>query len=378
MAGKYIPIAGRLTYLPPFVNERFDGPPYWACTFTALLNGANVAWLGQKPATHTEVAALAGAAGDDDLRGGSRSRHMIHAIRHRYHQNVALNNVSSAEAQRRLANGWALVAGVTYGELPLHYRRWSPNFKLGHRVTLVGFSGGRTRLLDPMANEDTSYGGEWIPWSDFVQAWWSDEQLWFKEGAFVGAKPGANKAVVPAKPASPAAKPATPGPAVVPAVAPTGAGPRLLRRFEPARHFRVAAGTTVVAFAAGHPPTVARRLTFSHVSGALFDALVTFDPNVLTPADPGQTFLRITKGAFAGRYIDAASRGITADTAEAPEQTVSAATTSAVTASSASTAVATPAPTVASIADAVLQGRRIEWDRIAQATAGIVVLPPKP
>jgi hypothetical protein len=302
---------------------------------------------------------------------------MLHAIRRRYHQNVALNNVSSAEAQRRLANGWALVAGVTYGELPLHYRRWSPNFKLGHRVTLVGFSGGRTRLLDPMANEDTSYGGEWIPWSDFAQAWWSDEQLWFREGQFVGAKPGAKKAVAPAKPAAPAAKPATPGAAVAPAVAPSGGGPRILRRFEPARHFRVTAGTTVVAFAAGHPPTVARRLTFSHVSGALFDALVTFDPHVLTAADPGKMFLRITKGAFAGRYIDAAARGITADTAEAPEQTVSAVTTSAVAIPPASI-VPAPAPPVASIADAVLQGRRIEWDRIAQATAGIVVLPPRP
>ena len=53
-AGRYEQIGDRLTFVPPFVNERFDGPPFWACTFTALLNGANVGWLGQKPATHAE------------------------------------------------------------------------------------------------------------------------------------------------------------------------------------------------------------------------------------------------------------------------------------------------------------------------------------
>ena len=43
-------IGARETYFPPFVNERFDGPPYWACTFTALLNGANVGFLGNREA----------------------------------------------------------------------------------------------------------------------------------------------------------------------------------------------------------------------------------------------------------------------------------------------------------------------------------------
>ena len=56
-------IGARETYFPPFVNERFDGPPYWACTFTALLNGANVGFLGNKPPTHDEVRKLGPVAG---------------------------------------------------------------------------------------------------------------------------------------------------------------------------------------------------------------------------------------------------------------------------------------------------------------------------
>jgi hypothetical protein len=341
MAGQYLQIGGRLTYVPPFVNERFDGPPFWACTFTALLNGANVGWLGQKPATHAEVAALAGASGDANTRGGSRSSHMIAAVRVRYRQSVALDNVSVERAQERLASGWALVAGVTYGELPQQYRRWSPRFKLGHRVTVLGWSGGRTRLLDPLAAKNSSYAGEWISWSDFAQAWWRDEQLWFQEGQFV-AGPAAAKAV---------AKPAT-------GVDATAA--RVLQRFETPRHFRIAPETTVVAFSPGRPPIVARRMRFSHPSGANFDALVAFDPAV-TLDGRKDLYLRVTNGAFAGRYIPLATAGITADIG--PEQP--------------------PAPVMAPVAPdvvaaAVLEGRRQEWDRISQATAGIVNLPARP
>jgi hypothetical protein len=337
MAGQYLQIGGRLTYVPPFVNERFDGPPFWACTFTALLNGSNVGWLGQKPATHAEVAALAGASGDRDKRGGSRSSHMLRAVRVRYGTSIALDNVSAGRAQERLADGWALVAGVTYGELPVHYRRWSPRFKLGHRVTLLGWSAGRTRLLDPLAPMKPSYAGEWIPWRDFAGAWWSDEQLWFREGQFVAVPK------TTAAPATPAADATT---------------VRVLRRFDGPRHFRVAAQTTVVAFSPGRPPVERRRLTFSHPSGANFDALVAFEPGVSLESATG-VYLRVTNGAFAGRYVPLSTPGITAEIGSEPPPTV-------------------PGPGPDVIAAAVLDGRRQEWDRIAQATAGIVNLPARP
>ncbi len=347
-AGHFEQIGSRLTFVPPFVNERFDGPPFWACTYTALLNGANVGWLGQKPATHAEVAALAGASGDSDTRGGSRSSHMVRALETRYKINVSLERCSQAEAQRRLANGYALVAGVTFGELPTRYRRWSPKFKLGHRVTVIGWSAGRTRILDPLAAEGPNYAGEWITWSDFAKAWWSAEQLWFQEGQFLSA---AEKAGAAGTTSSRSAKPA---------VAVTA---RILRRFDPARNFRVAANTKVTAFAPGVPPTPVRRLLFPHASGAKFDAIVAFDP-AATLEDPTRTFLQVTNGAFAGRYIPVATAGLSADIrVEQP---------------AAPTTGPTATTDAAALAAATLDGRRQEWDRIASATAGIVNLPPRP
>ncbi len=348
MAGQFLQIGDRMTFVPPFVNERFDGPPYWACTYTALLNGANVGWLGQKPATHAEVAALAGASGDSDTRGGSRSSHMLRAIEVRYKTRVALERVSSAEAQRRLANGWALVAGVTFGELPTQHRRWSPRFKMGHRVTVLGWSAGRTRLLDPLAAMGPSYAGEWIAWSDFAKAWWSAEQLWFQEGQFLNAEQKAVTTVTSKTLGTKAGK----------AVA-----ARVLRRFDPPRHFRVAPKTTVVAFNPGLPPTVARRMLFPHASGAKFDAIVAFDP-AATIEDRSRTFLQVTNGAFARRYIPLATAGISADIGA--DQPV------------APTVTPTVGPDAAALAAATLDGRRQEWDRIAQATAGVVILPARP
>ena len=184
MQGRYQEIGGRRTYIPPFVNERFDGPPYWACTFTSLLNGANVGWLGEKPATQREVRALARASGDVDLRGGSRSSHMVRAIRVRYGKDVRIEHRTPEQAVDRLKSGWAMVAAVTYGGLPKHHRRWSPRFTGGHRVVVLGWQNNHTRLLDPMANKGLDYAGEWIRWSDFEPAWWAGEQLWFHEGMY--------------------------------------------------------------------------------------------------------------------------------------------------------------------------------------------------
>ena len=102
-------IGSRETYFPPFINERFDGPPYWACTFTALLNGANVGFLGNREASHDEVRKLARASGDADLNGGSSSSHMVTAMRVRYSKRMHLEALPPRRVQERLSTGWALV-----------------------------------------------------------------------------------------------------------------------------------------------------------------------------------------------------------------------------------------------------------------------------
>jgi hypothetical protein len=177
-------IGSRETYFPPFVNERFDGPPYWACTFTALLNGANVGFLGNRDPSHAEVRKLARASGDANLSGGSKSSHMITAMRVRYSKRMHLEALPPRRVQERLSTGWALVGAVTYGALPRDFRRHSPNFKKGHRITLVGWDGKASWILDPMARAGLNYEGEPIPWSKFEPAWWAGEQLWFAEGMF--------------------------------------------------------------------------------------------------------------------------------------------------------------------------------------------------
>ena len=177
-------IGARETYFPPFVNERFDGPPYWACTFTALLNGANVGFLGNREPSHAEVRKLARASGDANLSGGSRSSHMLTAMRVRYRKSMRLEALPPRRVHERLASGWAMVGAVTYGALPARWRRHSPHFKHGHRITLIGWDGKASWILDPMARKGINYEGEPIPWSKFEPAWWSGEQLWFAEGMF--------------------------------------------------------------------------------------------------------------------------------------------------------------------------------------------------
>src|SRR4029453_2549290 len=123
MAGQWKTIGSHRTFVPPFVNERFDGPPFWACTYTALLNGANVGYLGRLPATHAEVAKFAGASGDKALRRGSRSSHMISALRNRYKiRNVEIESVGPKEARRCLGAGHALDDGATYRGCSPRYR----------------------------------------------------------------------------------------------------------------------------------------------------------------------------------------------------------------------------------------------------------------
>ena len=100
MGGHWEVIGQHKTFIPPFVNERFDGPPFWACTYTALLLGANIGYLGRLPATHAEIRKLAKASGDKDLRGGSRASHMITAMNRRYGESVHLDNVGPKAPRR--------------------------------------------------------------------------------------------------------------------------------------------------------------------------------------------------------------------------------------------------------------------------------------
>jgi hypothetical protein len=338
MNGQRRPVGGRKTYFPPFVNERFDGPPWWACTFTALLNGANVGFLGSKPATHQEIRALAVASGDVDLNGGSRSSHMVRAMRVRYGQQVQLERLTPRRAQERLASGWALVAAVTYGSLPKHYRRWSPRFKKGHRVTLIGWDQGRTMLLDPLATAGASYAGEPIRWRDFEPAWWSGEQLWFAEGMFTRA----------------------------PTV-------RVLEEV-PEGIWRLTAGSRLVARLGRKPQVVARDVRVPERKVGRFDALVEL---VSASGKVSGPYLRMSSGSLTGMLVPAAMKGLTTTSRSGP-------TVAAVSAKPKPKAPTAPKPQQAAKAvpadpkQAFLEGRRAEWRRLSEELGPVVNLPPKP
>ena len=321
MQGQYLDIGGRRTYFPPFVNERFGDPPYWACTFASLLNGANVGWLGQIPATVAEIRALAKASGDLDIRGGSRSRHMITAMEVRYGRKMALESLRPERVKERLSKGWAMVGAVTYGALPELYRRPSPRFKGGHRIVLIGWDDDRTRILDPMQPRDHTYCGQWIKWSDFEPAWWSTEQLWFHEGM------------------------ALPPPKIV-----------VVRSFAGGRPWAVRGGSIVAGRAGDDPRKVLRRRQFTHDSGARFDRVVDVFPAQAGAPRTGR-YLRVSNGVFAGMLIDLATPGVSADIGEvsaAPGKAAPAAGPAAVAGQEA------PAPVEA----ARQRGRKEEYDRL--------------
>ena len=177
-------IGARETYFPPFVNERFDGPPYWACTFTALLNGANVGFLGNREPSHAEVRKLASRLRRRQPERWQPIQPHAHGHACALQEVHATRGAPPRRVHERLASGWAMVGAVTYGALPARWRRHSPHFQHGHRITLIGWDGKASWILDPMARKGINYEGEPIPWSKFEPAWWSGEQLWFAEGMF--------------------------------------------------------------------------------------------------------------------------------------------------------------------------------------------------
>ena len=337
MQGQYRLIAERPTYFPPFINEVFGERPYWSCTFASLLNGANVAWRGEKPATVDEIKALARASGDVDLKGGSQSRHMVTAIKVRYGEDVAIQHLPAARVATRLAHGWAMVAAVTYGALPKAHRRWSPGFKAGHRVVLIGWDNGRTKILDPMATRDSSYTGDWIQWSDFERAWWSGEQLWFREGMFL------------------------PQRTYLPAVA-----------LDAPRRWTAAAGTTLDLMSPKRAGVVVRRIKLDSAGSAEFNAVIGVLPPGRTSGH-GRPLIRISSGPFARLLIDPSDEGINADLSSVPS--VSNGETKGDPGAAAAGKVAT-GPGFSK--DPSIRARQKEWDRIRQAVGPAVKLPPRP
>ena len=323
-------IGSRETYFPPFVNERFDGPPYWACTFTALLNGANVGFLGNRDPSHAEVRRLARASGDANLSGGSRSSHMITAMRVRYSKAMHLEALPPRRVHERLASGWAMVGAVTYGAIPMPWRRHSPHFKHGHRITLVGWDGKASWILDPMAREGLGYNGERIPWSTFEDAWWAGEQLWFAEGMF--RKPPHVK---------------------------------VLDRV-PDGTWRIPDGARLTARHGKNPRVIMRKVVLAEPKSGHFDAIVEVIPK--NGPSMGE-FIRVSSGGLAGMLIPFRTPKIVIKPRRG-----SSSTPKKQTAASKEQKKSVPQ----SETDDFKRGRKFEYERIKSELGSVVNLPPEP
>ena len=303
--GQYIPLSGRWTYFPAFENERLvagnlktaadkklAGPPFWSCTFTALMYGINFAFLGDEDKTessHQEIVDLARASKDDDLRGGSTTSLMQKALKNRVKKTVKQEALRPNEIAKRLQQGQMLIAGIRAKDLTPHYRRFLGNAHALHRAAFVGFrmrnGKAQTRILDPMAipskkefkGHPRRYAGEWFPLADYVEAAFSDQQLWFEPGEFLAPTPG-----------------------------------KVRKSFSPARHLTIRPKATINSYDADHPQRPVLQAVFGKDgSGTFFDALIR------ATVDGKQVdFLRIDRGKFKGQLLRRDDPGITADTAD--------------------------------------------------------------
>jgi hypothetical protein len=82
--------------------------------------------------------------------------------------------VSQAAIAERLRAGWAIAVALTYGELPIRLRRFSPDFRGGHMAVLAGISdsGGSWGWWDPLG--PAGWAGEWIAPGDVLPALWTE------------------------------------------------------------------------------------------------------------------------------------------------------------------------------------------------------------
>lgn len=189
--GKWIDIGGRLTYHPPFVNQitGFGSPPYHECVPTTGVNLINVAYLGQKPATATEVKALANAADRNRPSDGWHTSDFLTMVRRRYGVQLEQERLSKAQMRSRLKNGWAASVGINLTRYP--QQPWDSGTKSisGHRILLLGYdnSNGNVKVMDPMFSQGKGFRGVWRSLDTVYYAMepgksdWRYQQVWIKE-----------------------------------------------------------------------------------------------------------------------------------------------------------------------------------------------------
>lgn len=188
--GEWINVGGRLTYHPPFVNERDGFPQPWdQCVTATAVNLINVAFLGQKPATSTEVKALRDSIPDRQPDDGWHTSHMIRMVRARYGLDLEQENIDKPRMIERLSSGWAVSVGINLALYP--QQPWDSGAKSmgGHRILLLGYRSdtNEVKVMDPMFTQGKGYRGRFVNLNTVWNAMkpgrsdWRPQQVWIRE-----------------------------------------------------------------------------------------------------------------------------------------------------------------------------------------------------
>lgn len=187
--GKWISVGGRLTYHPPFVNQRGFNQPWDECVPTTGLNLINVAFLGQKPPTTAEIKGLRDSIDASQPSEGWHTSHFVDMAKERYGLNLSQENVAKDQMAQRLSHGWAVSVGINLEAYP--QQPWDNGAKStsGHRILLLGYDSATssTKVLDPMFSQGPGYRGFMQPLQTVWHAMstgssdWRYQQVWIRE-----------------------------------------------------------------------------------------------------------------------------------------------------------------------------------------------------
>lgn len=158
------------------VTEREPGIWFCCVPCSAAMVGAYLADVPPTLAAAHRIRELAGYRHPDPgTNGGTSLPRIAEGLAKAY--GVELAPILAGDVAARLADGWAIMAGVNAGELAPVLRRWAPSFAGGHCVALAGTDGaGGWGWHDPLAPATTNgrpWTGEYARPADVAPALWA-------------------------------------------------------------------------------------------------------------------------------------------------------------------------------------------------------------
>lgn len=151
-------------------DGQIDDAKWEDCAFCSALEMARVCKNPAIPATHTEAEALRDDAGLTPA-GGATQPEVMAGLKTRY-SFVPRLVFGATYIWNAMVPGVAASVQGSYGVWPdgSHWRRWDPVFKGIHQATAMRLdSTDRVWWCDPLAPQDGTYNGEWMPKADFLK-----------------------------------------------------------------------------------------------------------------------------------------------------------------------------------------------------------------